>query len=382
MPHSGEISESLKVISADGRRALREFIRLPWSLYADDSAWVPPLLLERSQFFSLKNPYFAHAKCRLWLAYRGKKPVGRITAQIDELHLARYRDATGFFGMLEAEDNSETFHALLDTAETWLRDEGIKRVRGPFNLSINQESGLLIEGFENPPMFMMSHARPYYPIRVEEQGYEQAKDLLAYQITATNFTITKSVHAILEKARTHVHVRPLRNFDEDFKILQRIFNEAWSENWGFIPFTKAELSELRHLLRFLGRKDFVQIAEVDGVPAAIFIALPNLNELIRDFDGRLFPFGWLKLVWKLKLGYFKTARVLLVGIRKQYKRTRLGAALVFMLTEHYVDAALRRGIHKCELSWILEDNKGMQHILESIGAVLYKRYRIYQKDLT
>ncbi len=382
--HSEEqLSESLKVISADGRKALREFIRLPWSLYADDPAWVPPLLLERSQFISPRNPYFAHAKCCLWLAYRDKKPVGRIIAQIDELHLARYRDATGFFGMLEAEDNCETFHALLDTAETWLRDEGIKRVRGPFNLSINQECGLLIEGFEIPPMFMMSHARPYYPLRVEEQGYEYAKDLFAYQVEA-NFTFTKSVQAVLEKARRHVHVRPLRraHFDEDFKIIQEIWKEAWSENWGFLPLTKAELSHFGYALRFLANKDFVQIAEVDGVPAAMIVALPNLNELIRDLDGRIFPFGWLKLVWRLKVGFSKTARVLLMGIRKQYNETRLGAALAFMLVDALRGAGLRRGIRQWELSWILEDNKGMRHILESIGAFPYKHYRIYQKDLT
>ena len=176
----------LRVVPVEGRLGLRQFIRLPWSIYRDDPAWVPPLLMERHQHLSSRNPFFEHAKWKFWLAFRGATPVGRISAQIDQLHLKRYEDSTGFFGLLEAEDEAETFRVLMNTAETWLRDQGMRRVLGPFNLSINQECGLLVEGFDTPPMVMMGHARPYYSFRVEENGYKKAKDLLAYQQSAAH----------------------------------------------------------------------------------------------------------------------------------------------------------------------------------------------------
>ncbi len=384
MPRSdAPTSESLKVVSVDGRRALREFIRLPWSLYANDPAWVPPLFAERRQHLSPRNPYFAHAQCRLWLAYRDKKPVGRISAQIDELHLARYLDATGFFGMLESEDNGETFHALLNTAETWLRDEGIERVRGPFNLSINQECGLLVEGFDTPPMIMMGHALPYYSDRIVETGYSHAKDLLAYRLPP-DFESPDFMRAVLARAEGCVHVRPLRRsrFDDELKVLQDIFEDAWSENWGFIPFTESEFAHLGQNLKRLVPDEFVQIAEVNGTPAAMIVAFPNLNEIIRDLDGRLLPFGWLKLLWRLKVGFPKTARVPLTGVRKRYQGSPLSAALAFLLVDAVRAPGVRRGIRDVELSWILEDNIRMRNMLESLGGRPSKRYRIYQKELT
>ncbi len=177
-PHTSH--ESVQIIKVEGRRALNEFIRLPWSLYRDDPMWVPPLMMERREHLSPKNPYFKHASYCSWLAYRDSRPVGRISAQKDSLYLDRYRNATGFFGMLEAEDNTRTFQTLLGKAESWLRNQGMQRISGPFNLSVNQELGLLVDGFDTPPSLMMGHARPYYGSRLEENGYAKEKDLLAY----------------------------------------------------------------------------------------------------------------------------------------------------------------------------------------------------------
>ncbi len=370
-------------MAVEGRRALREFIRLPWYVYANDPVWIPPLLAERRQHLSPRNPYFAHASCRLWLAYRNGRPVGRISAQVDELHLARYQDATGFFGMLEAEDDPEVFHVLLDTAEKWLRGRGMRRILGPFNFSINQECGLLVEGFDSPPMIMMGHARPYYPARVEQAGYRNAKDLLAYRIAA-NSPSPDFMNAVLARAEGCVHVRPLRRsrFDDELKVLQDIFEDAWSENWGFIPFTDQEFAHLGQNLKHLVPDDFVQIAEVNGTPSAMIIAFPNLNEIIRDLDGRLLPFGWLKLVWRLKVGFPKTARVALMGVRKRYQGSPLGTAMAFMLIDAVRGPGVRRGIRDVELSWVLEDNTGMRNMLESVGGLPYKRYRVYQKVLS
>ncbi len=372
----------LRVVPVEGRRGLRQFIRLPWPIYLDDPAWVPPLLMERRQHLSSRNPFFEHAKCKFWLAYRGATPVGRISAQVDQLHLQRYEDSTGFFGLLEAEDEAETFRALMNTAETWLRDQGMRRVLGPFNLSINQECGLLVEGFDTPPMVMMGHARPYYGTRVEENGYRKEKDLLAYCVDV-DFELTKAMRTVIKRAGRRVRIRSLRreHFSEELEILQDIFEDAWSENWGFVPFTKAEFKHLGQNLKHLVHTEYIQIAEVDGSPDAMIIGFPNVNESIQDLNGRLLPFGWLKLLWRLKVNRPQTARVPLMGVRKRHHNSFLGAALALMVVERVRRLGVKYGAKKLELSWILEDNAGMRKILESIGGVVYKRYRIFAKDL-
>jgi hypothetical protein len=306
--------------------------------------------------------------------------VGRISAQIDELHEERYRDATGFFGFLEAENEAGTFHGLLSTAEVWLRDQGMLRIRGPFNFSINQECGLLVDGYDTPPMIMMGHSRPYYAAQLTAEGYHGVKDLLAYRLS-THFTPPEFMKAVLNKAAGRARVRPLRKsqLNEDLEIIKDIFEDAWSTNWGFVPFSKDEVRHLGYNLRLLVDDDAVQIAEVDGLPAAMIVALPNLNEVIRDLQGRLLPFGWLKLLWRLKVKSPKTARVVLMGVRKRFQRSPLGAALAFLLIDAVRGYGIRRGVQEVELSWILEDNMPMRNILTMVGGAPYKRYRIYEK---
>lgn len=376
-------SNSLQIIEVKGKKALEEFIRQPWSIYQHDPIWTPPLLLERRQHCSLKNPYFEHAKCCLWLAYREDRLVGRISAQIDDLYLQRYQDNTGFWGMLEAEENLETFQALLNTAEHWLQAQGITNIQGPFNFSVNQECGLLVNGFDFPPMIMMGHARPYYQEMVEHNGYAKVKDLMAYRIDL-NFQFPSNVQKLLKKSAKYMTIRSLHRsqFQKDLGIIQEIFEDAWSENWGFIPFTKKEFSEIGQQLRWLVDESYVQIAEVDGKPVAMLVAFPNVNEVIHDFNGRLLPFGWLKAIVGLKLFKPKTARVALMGVRKAFQRTPLGAALAFGLIDEVRKAGIPHNIQHVELSWILEDNQGMRHMLESIGGIPYKTYRIYSKTVS
>jgi len=373
---------SLRIIPVEGRRALRRFIRVPWPIYADDTVWTPPLLMERRRHLSPRNPYFAHAAYCSWIAYRGTRPVGRISAQIDELHIRRYQDATGFFGMLEAEDDAETFQALTKTAERWLRGKGMRRILGPFNLSINQECGLLVEGLDTPPSIMMGHARPYYGSRMEEQGYQKEKDLLAY-IVQIGFALPSFAQKLMARTTQDLRVRPLRKsrFSEDLEILQDLYEDAWSQNWGFIPFTRAEFKQLGNGIKLLANERFVQIAEVDGNAAAMIVVVPNINEAIRDLNGRLFPFRWLKLLWRLKVDHPHSARVLLLGVRRRYQESLLGPALAFMVIDAVCAPAANLGIREVEMSWILEDNMGMRNIIESIGGTAYKRYRIYGKEL-
>jgi hypothetical protein len=373
----------LQVNPVNDRHDLRQFIRLPWSIYSNDPVWVPPLLLERKEHLSPRNPYFDHAQYQSWIAYRDGNAVGRISAQIDQLHLDRHQENEGFFGMIEAEDNAETFNALLNTAETWLRDHGMRRILGPYNLSVNQESGLLVDGFDTPACVMMGHAPPYYRTRIEENGYQKAKDLLAYIIDA-DFDQSAAMQTIIKRAKKRVKVRSLRksHYNEDMKIIEDIFNDAWSENWGFIPYTEAEFKQLAKDFKLILDLELIKIAEVDGAPAAFMVTVPNINEAIRDLNGRLLPFGWIKLLWRLKVRYPQTARIPFMGVRKRYHGSLLGAALAFMVIIDGQPHGIKRGLKKVELSWILEDNKGTRDIIESIGAVVYKRYRIYSKDLT
>lgn len=361
---------------------LRAFLELPWSLYLHDPAWIAPLLLERRQQLSKHNPYFRHATFQAWIVRRGKQTVGRICAQVDQLHLQRYEDRTGFFGLLEAQDDPEIFQVLMETAQTWLRERGICRVRGPFNLSINEECGLLVDGLLTPPMVMMGHALPYYPQRIEQQGFSGVQDLLAYQITI-DFAEPRYLDELVSRMAGNVRLRPLRlhAFEQDLAIIKDIFEDAWSTNWGFLPFTDEEFAELGKHLKLLVPPDFVCIAEVDGEPVAMMAVFPNLNEAIRDLNGRLFPAGWLKLLWRLKVRGVTTARVSLMGVRQRFQKSRLGAVLALMMITSLRPSVRRWGIEQIEMSWILEDNMGMRKIIESLGGTPYKRYRIYQKEI-
>ncbi len=372
----------MQIIKVEDSRARDTFIRLPWSLYKDDPVWVPPLLLERRDHLSPENPYFEHATCCLWIAFRDGKPVGRISAQVDQLHLEHHQDDTGFWGMLEAEDNLETFQGLLDTAESWLCNHGMKRARGPFNLSINQECGLLINGFDTPPSMMMGHARPYYAKRLEQCGYGKEKDLLAYMLhldTAPSVTRQK----VTEKTKDFIYTRTLRksHFNEEMKIIFSIFNDAWAKNWGFLPFTPNEFTHVSKDLKLLINEQLVRIAYVDDTPAAFIVLLPNLNEVIKDLNGTLFPVGWLKMLWRLKVKSPQTGRVLLMGVLSKYQGSLLGAALAYRVIGDLQEAVIKYGIKEIELSWILEDNVGIQGIITDFGGRVYKTYRIYSKEL-
>ncbi len=375
---------SLRITPVVNKADLDQFIRIPDLIMATDPAWITPLLIERRMYFSPKhNPYFQHARWQAWIAWRGQQPVGRISAQIDALHLERHDDATGFFGMLDAEDRQETFQALMETAEKWLQAQGIQRVRGPFNLSINSEMGLLVDGFSTPPMLMMGHAPAYYARQLEALGYQKATDTLAYMV-APDFPASPVMQRMTSRATKGVTVRRIdtRRFDEEILKLRDIFNDAWTDNWGFVPFTAAEFTAMGQELRFLISPDLIQIAEIDGEPAAFIVALPNINEAIRDLRGKLFPMGWLKLLWRLKVRHPRSARVPLMGVRKEFQHTRLGPGLAFLIIDAARAQLHKRGVTDVELSWILEDNAGMRSIIESIGGRAYKRYRVFERQLS
>lgn len=376
------ISAAVTIHPVTNRQELRKFIDVPWLVYANDPMWVPPLRLERRWHFSKSNPFFEHGEWQAWIAYRNNMPVGRISAQIDQLHRQRYGADTGHFGHLESVNDKEVFSELMQTVEKWLAERGTKHISGPYNFSINQECGVLVSGFDTPPMVMMPHSPKWYGQLLEEQGYSPLKDLLAY-LLKLDMEFPKIMRVLVDKFSKRVRTRVLRRnqLKAEMETLRSIFNDAWSDNWGFIPFTEAEFSELGSTFRFLLRDEYIQIVEVDGVPAAFIVALPNLNEIFAKLNGNLFPLGWFQLIKKLKFDEISTGRVPLMGVRKKFQNTPLGAALACMMIDAPREIGFSRGLREIEVSWILEDNKSMRRMIEGAGIQEYKRYRIFGKTL-
>jgi len=373
----------VEIREVSSKKSLNTFIKVPWSIYKNDPNWVPPLIVERKEAFSPKHPYFKHADWRAWVAYQGEKPVGRISAQVDELHLNQYGDKTGFFGLIEAPDDKEVFNALFETAENWLRNQGMRKVIGPFNLSINQDLGILVEGFDSPPYIMTGHAPAYYGPMIEHVGYQPAQDLLAYELDSGTLTIPRVMQSLINRTGDRIKVRNLDRKDKasELEVMRDIFNDAWKNNWNFTPFTQEEFNAIGKELLMIVPEGFIQIAEIDGEDAAFVVLLPNINEVIADLNGRLLPFGWAKLLWRLKVKFPTSGRVALMGVRQKYQNTRFGPALAYMVIKGVMDAGKAKGLDRVEMSWILEHNHGVRNIIESIGGEVTKRYRMYEKDL-
>lgn len=374
---------TLEIRQVSGKRDLKTFIRVPWRIYKDDPHWVAPLVAERMAAFSERHPFFDHAKWRAWIAYRNGQPVGRISAQIDKLHLQQYETKTGFFGLIEAPDDDEVFKALFETAEDWLRDEGMQQVLGPFNLNINQDLGILTDGFDTPPYIMTGHAPVYYGPALERCGYRPAQDLLAYGLDSGTLAIPRVMRSLIERSGDRIEVRKLnlKAKAAELESMRDIFNDAWANNWNFVPFTADEFNHIGRELLMIAPADFIQIAKMDGEDSAFIVLLPNLNEAVADLDGRLLPFGWARLLWRIKVEFPKSGRVALMGVRKKYQNTRFGPALAYVTINAVMEAGKAKGLERVEMSWILDHNHGVRNIIESVGGVITKRYRMYEKTL-
>ena len=379
------MSDKLEIVEVRDRSDIDQFIKMPWAVYGDDPNWVPPLVFERRQYLAPKtNPYYAHADVALFLARRNGQAVGRISAQVNHAHLERYGDDAGHFGFLESVNDTAVFSALTDRAESWLRQKGMRRVLGPFSFSINDECGLLVAGFDRPPVILMGHAKPYYGGRLEALGYQKAKDLIAYDFDLGQDSLKPTTRAMLKRLDRDpsVVVRQMdkKNFDAEVQVILDVFNDAWSNNWGFVPFTAAEIAHMAKEMKPLLDPELVIIVEFDGRVVAFGVTLPNIFEAIADLDGRLLPFGWAKILWRLKAHKIKTARVPLMGVRKDMHGP-IGPALAALVVDRIHIGLRNQGYDRVELSWILEDNDGMRALAEATTAEPYKTYRIYEKEL-
>jgi hypothetical protein len=367
--------------------AMRDFHRIPYRVYCDDPNWVPPLLLERRAHFNPSlNPYFQHAKARFWVAYRGGEPVGRISAQINQLHLDQHRDAAGNFGFIEGLDDPAIFEGLLNAAENWLRSGGMTRAFGPLSFSIWDQCGLLVEGFDTPPYFMMGHAKPYFDGHIKAAGYRGVQDLLAFEYD--RYTPLPAVaariveHALKNKDVTVRQIRKERKyFSADIESMMDIINDAWSNNWGFVPITAAEMHEIAMMARLALRPGDVAIAEYKGEPAAFTMVIPDFNEAMRDLGGHLFPLGWAKFLWRLKVRGTRRTRMPFLGVRKKLQSSPVGAALALAVIAAARNFNAEHGAEYGELSWVLEQNEQVQRIISLVGARQHKRYRVYEKQI-
>ena len=310
--------------------------------------------------------------------------VGRISAQIDRLVLEHMGAGTGQWGMLEAEDE-EAWHALIAAAEAWLRRKGMTRSLGPFSLGIWDEPGLLVQGFDHPPMVMMGHNRAVYEGWVEAAGYKGVKDLATYDLDVGSGLppiVARIVASGMKNPRIRVRKVDVSRFDVEARIILDILNDAWSTNWGFIPLTDSEIAFVGKKLKPIIFADLVRVAELDGRPVAFLIALPNLNLVLKKLGGRLFPFGWIRLLSWLRAKHFPEVRVPLMGVVKELQSSRMASQLAFMLIEMTrVDAARKFGLGRSELGWVLEDNQGMKAVAEAIESKVNRVYRIYERAL-
>ena len=373
---------SVEVEPVASRGDLREFIELPYRLHATAEQWIPPLRIERRLFLSPRfNAFFKHGEARLFLARRDGRVVGRISAQIDTAFNDFHDNSWGMFGFLELEDDPEAASALFDAAAGWLRERGRDRMVGPMDFTMNDESGVLIEGFDREPMVRQSWQPPYYQRLCEEAGLEKAVDTFMWQLHITGRENVMPIiwdlaeklepkHGIRIRKMSRLHLR------RDLDAFAEIYNEAWSRNWGFVPYGKDDLDAYAQELQLVYDRDWFMIAEdADGKTVGMAITIPDVNQVLKRMNGRLLPLGWWRYLRKKRA--IDRCRVGFLGVKPAYQHTGVAAGLY---AEHFDMAEVTR-VKWGEMGWILETNKAMNRAMEAMGGEIVKKYRVYERIL-
>jgi GNAT superfamily N-acetyltransferase len=378
------MSDSLRIEPVTSKKGILEYVKFPFKLYRGDPNWVPPLIEERRDFFDpKKNPFYEHARYQLFLARRDGELVGTIGAVVNDNHNAFHDERAGGFGFLETINDQSVADALLNAAEDWARGQGMTVIRGPLNFSINDEIGCLVEGFDSPPMVMLTYNPRYYPALIEAHGYRKAMDVYTwiFDLAEDMAKAPQKVFRVAEKAAEKEGIRvrkiDMRHMDREIALIKAVYNSAWERNWGFVPMTEHEIDHLAKGLLPVLDPNLIFIAETaDGKPAGVSLALPDLHQALKwSGGGHQWPFGLLKFLWhKRKVNQ---ARLLIMGMIEQY-RGRGADALFYLRT---AQEALARGYKRLECGWVLETNDMMNRIIERLGAEKYKTYRIYEKPL-
>ena len=373
---------SLRSVDPKDGAHLQRFIDFPKSLYQDDPAWVAPLDMEQKELLTDHNQFFKHGKAAYWLVERDGVAVGRISAQVDALYEPIHQAKVGYFGLFECIDDVNVAKMLFAAAAEWLCEQGCEAVHGPFNLSINASCGLLVEGLDTPPYMMMGHAREYYPALLAACGFAKAKDLLAYRLDLS-LEFPPTAVKLNKRFGRKIKLGDIHDFPREkaYSLMRDLFNDAWKGNWGFVPFTEEEFAAMGKNLNLIMDPRQAQFAYVDGEPVGMMVTLPDVNEALRGLNGRLLPFGWLKMLWRLKVRKVSRVRVPLMGVSSKLHGSNLAGGVAFMLLGNAWELAVEAGYSEAELSWILEDNTAIRDVIERVGGVVYKRYRVYEKSL-
>ncbi len=379
-----DLSAALSITPVHDARTARDWLAVPFAVFAGDPAWVPPLnFIERRRISRSHAPFFTFGNAELFLAYRADRPVGRISAQINRRYLEFHGDHSGHFGFFDCMNDPEAAEALVDAAATWLHARGLSSMVGPMNFSLNEECGCLVAGFDTPPAILMTHARPWTGPLLERAGLLKCIDLHAYRLVPHK--LPRSVYAVADhiRHRSGVSVRSfnMRRYAEEVHTLVDIFNDAWKHNWGFVPFSPAEIDALLAEMRPLIRGEYGRFVLLNDEPVGVMVGLPNINEAIASFAGRLLPFNWLKLVWLLKRERIRTARAPLLGIRRAYQSTPIGGELLALLIAEFIQQMHTYDLDWVEFSWVLETNKPMVRLAERAAGPPVKTYRIFSKSL-
>jgi GNAT superfamily N-acetyltransferase len=381
---------NIQILPVTNKAERRDFVELAYRLNSSDPNWVPPL---KDEVYGLitpgKNPWFEHGEAQLFLARRDGRTVGRISAHIDRLALEQpaeqgFGPSTGFWGLFEAEDAAITA-ALLDTAADWLRARGMTRMLGPVSLAMWDEPGLLIEGFDQPPSVMMGHNRPQYQGWIEALGLAAAQDLVNYRLEIDEGfpELTNRIVAMGEKSgKIRIREVDKSRFAAEAALIAHILNDAWSDNWGFVPWTEAEIAYAGKKLKPIVYEDLIRIAEIDGEPVAFMMTVPNMNEVLIGYGGNLLPFNWAKLLWWLRKPKARLMRVPLMGVVKRLQGTRTASQLAFMLIEYIRRTAVSKyGATHGDFGWVLASNEPMKSVGEAVGGRINKTYRIYERAI-
>jgi GNAT superfamily N-acetyltransferase len=375
------MTSEIKIITPTSRRDKKRFLLFPWEIYKNDPHWIPPLLAsEKGLVGYAKEPFYERNKIQTFLAERDGKIVGRIAAILNVGHLERYDDKVGFFGFYESIDDQAVADALFAAASDWLKSQGCETMRGPMNPSMNHTVGLLIEGFDSSPFFMMTYNPAYYERLFENVGLAKSQDMYAYwgeidMLPKVRERYLRTAEMIQE--RYDVKLRPLdkKHFEADVRMFLEIYNRSLSNTWGFVPFSDSELREMAASMKYLMVPELAVVAEIDGKPAGVTFCLPDYNPRIKAINGRLFPFGFLKLL--RKRSEIKRMRIISTNVLPEYQMTGLGLVLLNAL----VPKTLECGVQEAEFSWVLESNQYSRGSLEKGGAVRNKTYRVYDKKI-
>lgn len=370
----GEVTVT-QVVSA---KDLEAFLRLPWSIYKGDPNWVPPLVADQRKMLDPgRNPFFEHARASFFLARRDGQAVGRISAHVDDNHNSFHGERCGFFGFFECADDQAAASALFDAAREWIKQQGMEAIRGPFNFTTNDTAGLLLDAFDTPPVIEMTYNPPYYPRLVEGAGLAKAMDLYAYFFDVEKMDrrrIRMLAERIERKGIRFRHI-DIRRFEEEVRIFKVVYNQAWAKNWGFIPLTESEINHLARNFRTIIEPRFVIFAFEGERPVGALWALPDFNQLIKKFNGKMGP--WQVLQFLLGRRKITHGRVMTAGVIQECQHRGIEAGLISRVFENGLDMGYRTG----ELSWVLENNLPMNWLAEAVGARVYKTYRVYERKV-